>query len=125
MNSEQWLHQHTTTQKTAKTSKELTLWMGTGFTRPHGARLMILPVDQNDGVLPRQTWIDVCAAFASVLRRDPPQEPAKEQNGTTAADRTPTPKSVTEPPNTSRVTLKNSQGTVNQFSLSILKNSQA
>ena len=59
---------------------------------------LILPVDQNAGALPRQTWIDVCAAFASVLRRDPPQEPAKEQNGATAADRTPTPKSVTEPP---------------------------
>ena len=31
--------------------------------------------------LPRQTWIDVCAASTSVLRRDPPQEPAKEQSG--------------------------------------------
>ena len=29
--------------------QELTLWMGTGFTRPHGGRLMILPVDQNVG----------------------------------------------------------------------------
>jgi len=57
--------------------QELTLWMGTGFTRPHGGRLMILPVDQNARLLPRQTWIDVCAVFASVLRRDPPQEPAK------------------------------------------------
>jgi len=26
--------------------QELTLWMGTGFTRPHGGRLMILPVAQ-------------------------------------------------------------------------------
>ena len=78
---------------------------------------MILPVDQNVGALPRQTWIDVCAASTSVLHRDPPQEPAKEQSGTAAADRTPMPKSVTEPPNTSRVTLKNSQGTV-QCSLS-------
>ena len=25
------------------------------------------------------TWIDVCAVFASVLRRDPPQEPAKDE----------------------------------------------
>ena len=56
---------------------------------------------------------------ASVLRHDPPQEPAKEQSGAAAADRTPTPKSVTEPPNTSTVTLKNSQGTVNQFSVTI------
>ena len=72
--------------------------MGTGFTRPHGGRLMVLPVDQNAGALPRQTWIDVCAVFASVLHRDPPQEPAKEQNDAVAADRTPTPKSVTEPP---------------------------
>ena len=28
---------------------ELTLWMGASFTRPHGGRLMILPVDQNVG----------------------------------------------------------------------------
>jgi len=53
--------------------------MGTGFTRPHGGRLMILPVDQNAGSLPRQTWIDVCAVSASVLHRDPPQEPAKDE----------------------------------------------
>ena len=60
---------------------------------------MILPVDQNAGnclvkgstSAPLQT---------SVLLRDPLQEPAKEQNGAAAADRTPTPKSVTEPPNT-------------------------
>ena len=39
--------------------------------------LLILPVDQNAGALPRQTWIDVCAVFASVLHRVPPQEPAK------------------------------------------------
>jgi len=58
---------------------------------------MILPFDQNAGALPRQTWIDVCAALTSILHRDPPQEPAKEQNGAAAADRTPTPKSVTEP----------------------------
>jgi len=51
--------------------------MGTGFTRPHGVRLMILPVDQNAGALPRQTWIDFCAVLASALHRDPPQEPAK------------------------------------------------
>jgi len=42
----------------------------------------------------------MCTASTSVLRRDPPQEPAKEQSGAAAADRTPTPKSVTEPPNT-------------------------
>ena len=29
--------------------QELTLWMGASFTRPHGGRLMILPVDQNVG----------------------------------------------------------------------------
>ena len=87
--------------------------------------LLILPVDQNAGAMPRQTWIDVCTAFASVLLRDPPQEPAKEQSGTAAADRTPTPKSVTEPPNTKSNTQEFSQGTVNQFSLRILKNSQA
>jgi len=55
------------------------LWMGAGFTRPHGGRLMILPVDQNAGALPRQTWIDVRAVLASVLHRDPPQEPAKDE----------------------------------------------
>jgi len=32
-----------------KNLQELTLWMGTGFTGPHGGRLMILPVDQNVG----------------------------------------------------------------------------
>ena len=98
--------------------------MGIHFIKPLGTEL-ILPVDQNVGALPRQTWIDVCAASTSVLHRDPPQEPAKEQNGAAAADRTPTPKSVTEPPNTKSNTQELSQGTVNQFSLSILKNSQA
>ena len=53
--------------------------MGTGFTRPHGGRLMILPVDQDVGALPRQTWIDFCAVLASVLRRDSPREPAKTE----------------------------------------------
>jgi len=67
---------------------------------------VILPVDPNAGALPRQTWIDACTAFASVLRRDPPREPAKEQSGAAAADRTPTPKSVTEPP----ITKSNTQG---------------
>ena len=40
---------------------------------------MILPFDQNAGALPRHTWIDVCAVFASVLHRNPPQEPAKDE----------------------------------------------
>jgi len=40
---------------------------------------LILPVDQNAGALPRQTWIDVCAVSASVLHRDPPQEPANDE----------------------------------------------
>ena len=40
---------------------------------------MILPADQNAGALPRQIWIDVCAVLASVLHRDPPQEPAKDE----------------------------------------------
>jgi len=69
-------HNHT---ENCKNLQELTLWMGTGFTQPHGGRLMILPVDENAGALPRQTWIDVCTVFASVLRRDPPQEPAKDE----------------------------------------------
>jgi len=54
MNGGKWLHQHTTTQKL----QELTLWMGTGFTRSHGGRLMILPADQDARALPRQIWID-------------------------------------------------------------------
>jgi len=33
---------------------------------------IILPVDQNAGALPRQTWIDFCVVLASVLHRDPP-----------------------------------------------------
>ena len=60
--------------------------------------VLILPVDQNAGALARQTWIDFWAASTSVFHRDSPQEPAKEQNGTTAAYRAPTPKSATEPP---------------------------
>ena len=42
-------------------------------------RVVILPVDRNAGALPRQTWIDFCAVLASVLLRDPPQEPAKDR----------------------------------------------
>ena len=42
----------------------------------------------------------MCTTSTFVLRRDPLQEPAKEQSGAVAADRTPTPKSVTKPPNT-------------------------
>jgi len=57
-NGGKWLHQHTTTQKLRKLQK-LTLWMGTGFTRPHGGRLnvMILPVDQSARALPRQRYL--------------------------------------------------------------------
>ena len=79
---------------------------------------MILPVDQNAGALPRQTWIDVCAVSASVFHRDSPQEPAKEQNGAAAADHAPTPKSATEPPITKSETQELSQGIV-QCSLSV------
>ena len=60
---------------------------------------LILPVDQNAGncLVKGST----CAPLrTSVPLRDPPQEPAKKQSGAAAADRTPTPKSVTEPPNT-------------------------
>ena len=81
--------------------QELTLWMGASFTRSHGGRLMILPVDQNAGncLVKGST----CAQpRTSVPLRDPPQEPAKKQSGAVAADRTPTPKSVTESPNTKR-----------------------
>ena len=39
---------------------------------------MILPVDRDGRALPRQTWIDFCAVFTSVLRRDSPQEPTKD-----------------------------------------------
>jgi len=61
---------------------------------------MILPVDQNVG-----TCLVKLGSTCAPLQ---PQEPAKEQSGAAAADCTPTPKSVTEPPNTSRATLKNS-----------------
>jgi len=40
---------------------------------------MILPVDRDARALPRQTWIDFYAVLASVLHRDPPQEPAKDR----------------------------------------------
>ena len=75
--------------------------------------------------LPRQTWIDVCATSTSVLRHDPPQEPAKEQSGAAAADRTPTPKSMTESPNTKSNTQELSRNREPVLSHSILKNSQA
>jgi len=42
-------------------------------------RFLILPVDRNAGALPRQTWIDFCTVLASVLHRNPPQEPAKDE----------------------------------------------
>ena len=82
---------------------------------------MILPVDQNAGnclvkgstCAPLQTFVPL---------RDPPQEPAKEQSGAAAADCTPTPKSVTESPNTKR---KLRTGTVQILSPSKLYNSQA
>ena len=64
-----------------------------------------MPIDQSAGncLVKGST----CAPLQTpVLLRDPPQEPAKEQSGAAAADRTPTPKSVTEPPNT---TSKNTQ----------------
>ena len=79
---------------------------------------MILPVDRNAGncLIKGST----CAPLqTSVLLRDPPQEPAKEQNGAAAADRTPVPKSVTKSPNTKRT------GTVQILSHSKLYNSQA
>ena len=98
--------------------QELTLWMGASFTRPHGGRLMILPVDRNAGncLVKGST----CAPLhTSVPLRDPPQEPAKKQSGAAAADRTPTPKSVTESPNTKRTR------TVQILSHSKLYNSQA
>ena len=46
------------------------LWMGTGFTRPHGGCLMIPPVDQNARALPRQRYLPLdrlCTTLASVL----------------------------------------------------------
>jgi len=89
-------------------------------TRPYKSYSMILPVDQNAGALPRQTWIDMCAASTSVLHCDPPEEPAKEQNGAAAADRTPTLKSVTEPPNTKSNTQELSRNREPVLSLSIL-----
>jgi len=69
--------------------------------------------------LPRQTWIDVHTASTSVLRHDSPQEPTKEQSGAAAADRTPTPKSVTEPPNTSRANTQELSRNRAMFSLTV------
>jgi len=42
-------------------------------------RRLILPVDRDARTLPRQTWIDLCAALTSVLHCDSPQEPAKDR----------------------------------------------
>ena len=60
----------------------------------------------------------MCTASTSVLRHDPPRESAKEQSGTAAADRTPTPKSVTEPPNTKSNTQELSKSRA-MFSLTV------
>ena len=79
---------------------------------------LILPVDRNAGncLVKGST----CAPLlTSVPLRDPPQEPAKQQSGAAAADRTPTLKSVTESPNTKRTR------TVQILSHSKLYNSQA
>ena len=48
--------------------QELTLWMGTGFTRPHGGRLMILPVDQNVGTCLVKLG-STCAINTSFIQR--------------------------------------------------------
>ena len=48
-------------------------------TNQRRRKKLILPVDQNAGALPRQTWIDFCTVSASVLHRDPPQEPTKDE----------------------------------------------
>ena len=79
---------------------------------------MILPVDQNVGTcLVKGSTRAPLRTF--VLLRDPPQEPAKEQSGAAAADRTPTPKPVTEPPNTkSKNTQENSRNRA-MFSLTV------
>jgi len=79
--------------------QELTLWMGASFTRAPRWAPDDPACSPERWKLPRQR-IDVCTASNPVLPQDPPQEPAKEQSGAAAADRTPTPKSVTEPRNT-------------------------
>ena len=62
---------------------------------------LILPVDRNAGNCLVEG--STCAPLhTSVPLRDPPQELAKKQSGAAVADRTPTPKSVTESPNTKR-----------------------
>ena len=58
-------------------------------------------------------------ASTSVLRHDPPQELAKEQSDAATADRTPTPKSVTEPPNTSRANTQELSMNRAMFSLTV------
>ena len=95
--------------------QELTLWMGASFTRPHGGRLMILPVDRNAGncLVKGST----CAPLlTSVPLRDLSQEPAKKRYGAAAADRTPTLKSVTVSPNTKN---KNRANPLSQSALSL------
>ena len=64
-------------------------------------QLLILPVDQNVGAC-LVTGSTCTPLPTSVPLRDPLQEPGKEQSGAAAADRTPMPKSVAEPPNTKR-----------------------
>ena len=62
---------------------------------------LILPVDRSVGAC--LVTGSTCAPLqTSVPLQDRPREPAKEQSGAAAADRTPTPKSVAESPNTKR-----------------------
>jgi len=82
------------------------------------ASKLILPVDQNVGTCLVKG--STCAPLqSSVLLQNPPQEPAKEQSGAAAADRTPTPKSVTEPPNTKSKNTQEISRNCAMFSLTV------
>jgi len=55
--------------------------MGTGFTRPHSGRLMILPFDQSARVLPRRRYLlldQLSTTLASVLQASNPRKNLKK-----------------------------------------------
>ena len=95
-NSERWLHQHTTTQKTTKNIQELTLWMGASFTRSHGGRLMILPVDQNVGTClvkgstcaPLQTSVLLPRSTSRTCKRTERRRSGRSHSNAQVSDRT-------------------------------------
>ena len=68
-------HNHT---RNAETSRNSRCGWETRFTRPHGGRLMILPVDLSARVLPRQRLDQLRTTLASDLHASIPRKNLKK-----------------------------------------------